>query len=263
LREAAQRNCECGYVALEIVRKIESLHRPLTYTKAKDTHGALFGHDAARLREMNALLGKYEIDDCGHRPPSDDYQRYLHKDDGSPNPHTLDIGDIRHIADVEHPIRRLLASTRIGTWDDVRGDLLTWGDGTNAAETFSCLVQAAHLDAVGRYDYHFFVIHAYRGDALPRVAPAGAKCACVDLDCICKGACEANCEPSVEIAGPGLVRMDLAFRHATTRCVSCRKHFIDGVRRSRRPSERGLIRALAEERARARSEERVVKRRGR
>jgi hypothetical protein len=234
LREAAQRSSECGYVAVDIVRKMQAIGRPLTYTEAKDTHEALFAQDAARLREMNALIGKYEIDDSEDCSTSDD-PVHMSQNDGSPNPHVLDIGelgqlvvDVPFVADMPDALHE--KNIHIGTWEDVANELFTWESGTNAAENFIGIANTADVDADGQTDYHFFAIHAYRRSSAsshpvaspPPVAPAGAMCACVDIDCSCEGGCENNCEPSVQLGVS-----ELAKWCAATRCVSCRKHFIE------------------------------------
>ena len=232
LREAAQRSAECGYLAVDIVRKMQAIGRPLTYTEAKDTHEALFVHDAARLREMNALIGKYEIDDSEDCSMSDDA---VHMNDGSPNPHVLEIGELGQlvvavpfVADMPAALHEKNIS--IGTWEDVASELLRWESATNAAENFIGIANTADAHADGQTDYHFFAIHAYRRSSAsshpvaspPPVAPAGAMCACLDMDCICEGACDNSCEASVQLGVS-----EWAKWCAATRCVSCRKHFIE------------------------------------
>ena len=122
---------------------------------------------------------------------------------------------------------------RIGTWDDIASQLQGWKSDTNATQNFIGIVNSASADADGQTDYHFFAIYAYRflpeppsGDPPPTTAlaraAAGSMCACLDTDCICEGACENNCEPSAQVGVS-----EMASWCATTRCVSCRKYFIE------------------------------------
>jgi len=207
---------------------METLGRPLTYTEAKDIHEALFVEDAVRLREMNACIGKYESEDSDECCMSDDP---VHINKGTANPQNLDIGevgqlvvDLRCVEDIPAALGEKNIS--IGTWDDVSNELLKWESGTNAAEKFLGIVNTADADADGQTDYHYFVIHACRRSSnTPAPAPAlpvAEGCACVDTECSCAGACENNCEPSVELGVSKWAKWC-----ATTHCVSCRKHFVE------------------------------------
>ena len=229
LREAAQRACECGYVAVDIVQKMQVLGRALTYTEAKDSHDALFANDAARLREMNAFVGKYEADDSDDGSALDD-------GDGSPDPHNLDIGELGQLVTTVPSLADMPAALReenisIGTWDDIASELRKWESDTNVPRNFSGIASTADADADGQTDYHFFTIYAYRllltppPVASPPPAPpprTEPTCCCIDMACACEGSCDNHLEPSTRLGVS-----EWATWCATTHCVRCRKDYIE------------------------------------
>ena len=232
LREAAQHSCECGYVAVEIVRKIQEIGRPLTFTEAYDTHQALFANNATRLRQMNTIIGNFEIDDDPDAVNSDNA---VYSSEGSPNAHVLDIGQLGQLATATSSISdmpNLLESKNIsiGPWDDVEKQLITWESDMTAPDNLNCIVNTANAAADGQTDYHFFVVHAYRRTSRtshPMTSTSdptstSASCACLSTDCVCKGDCDMPCEPSVTIG-----HTEWATWCAATRCVRCRQYFID------------------------------------
>jgi len=246
LREAAQRSCECGYVAVDIVHKIQAIGRPLTFTEAYDTHQALFAHNATRLREMNTIIGNFDTDDDPHAFNSDNP---VYITEGSPNPHVLDIGQLGQLAAETPSISDMPAllekkEISIGTWDDVETQLLRWESDMTAPDTFNCTVNTANADADGQTDYHFFAIHAYRRTSRtshsvaspPDVDLPAEVCACYSTDCVCQGACDKTCEPFVHVGVS-----EWATWCAATRCVPCRQHFIESRGGSREVDEHNSL----------------------